>query len=70
MFLFVDFLVIAAEAAAWRCSLKGALQNFTKLIWKRQCQSLFFNVVSGMRSATLFKKGCGAGVFLQILPNF
>ena len=35
---------------------KGVLRNFTKFEGKHLCQSLFFNKVSGLRSATLLKK--------------
>ena len=40
-----------------RCSLKKVfLKNFIKFSGKHLCWSLFFNKVSGMRPATLFKK--------------
>ena len=35
---------------------KGLLRNFTKFTGKHQCQSLFFNKVEGVKSATLLKK--------------
>ena len=35
---------------------KGVLRNFAKFTGKRLCQSLFFNKVAGLRSATVFKK--------------
>ena len=35
---------------------KGVLENFTKFTGKHLCQSLFFNKVAGLRSATLLKK--------------
>ena len=35
---------------------EGFLKNFTKLIGKHLCQSLFFNEVAGLRPANLFKK--------------
>ena len=39
------------------CSMKkGVLRNFTKWTGKHLCQSLFFNKVAGLRSATLLKK--------------
>ena len=39
------------------CSVrKGVLKNFTKFTGKHLCQSLFFNKVAGLRSATLLKK--------------
>ena len=46
---------------------KGVLRNFTKFTGKHLCQSLFFNKVAGLRTATLLKKGSGTGVFLSIL---
>ena len=40
-----------------RCSLrKGVLVNFAKFTGKHLCQSLFFNIVVGLRTATLLKK--------------
>ena len=40
-----------------RCSLRnGALRNFAKFTGKHLCQSLFFNKVADLRSATLLKK--------------
>ena len=35
---------------------EGVLGNFTKFTGKHLCQSLFFNKVTGLRSATLLKK--------------
>ena len=35
---------------------KGVLKNFTKLIEKHLCQSLFFNKVGGLWSAALLNK--------------
>ena len=35
---------------------KGVLKNFAKSKGKHLCQSLFFNKVAGLRSATLLKK--------------
>ena len=35
---------------------KGVLRNFAKFTGKHLCQSLFFNKVAGMRTATLLKK--------------
>ena len=41
-----------------RCSVtKGDLRNFAKFTGKHLCQSLFFNKVAALRSATLLKKG-------------
>ena len=44
--------------SSWqRCSVrKGVLINFAKFTGKHLCQSLFFNKVAGLRSATLLKK--------------
>ena len=40
-----------------RCSLKtDVLRNFTKFTATHLCQSLFFNKVAGLSSATLLKK--------------
>ena len=35
---------------------KGVLRNFTKFTGKHLCRSLFFNKVTGLRSATLLKE--------------
>ena len=35
---------------------KDVLKNFAKFTGRHLCQSLFFNKVAGLRSATLFKK--------------
>ena len=51
-----------------RSSMKiGVLKNLPIIAGKRLCQSLFFNKVAGLRTATLLKKGSGTGVFLSIL---
>ena len=40
-----------------RCSVKkGFLRDFTKFTGKHMCQSLFFNKVAGLRSASFLKK--------------
>ena len=45
------------EAVAQACSIKKlVLRNFAKFTEKYLCQSLFFNKVTGLRLATLFKK--------------
>ena len=44
-----------AEAVEVFCK-KGVLRNFAKLTGKHLCLSLFFNKVTGLRSATLLKK--------------
>ena len=39
------------------CSVKkGVLRDFTNIIGKHLCRSLFFNKASGLRPATKFKK--------------
>ena len=38
------------------CYLKGVLWNFSKLVGKHLCQSLFFSKVACLRPATLLKK--------------
>ena len=35
---------------------RGVLRNFTKFTGKYLCQSLFFDIVAGLRPATLLKK--------------
>ena len=49
---------------------KGVLKNFTKLIGKHLCQSLFFNKVGSLKPENLFKKTqvffCG---FCDIFKN-
>ena len=35
---------------------KGVLRNFAKFTGRHLCQNLFFNKVTGLRPATLFKK--------------
>ena len=42
----------------------GVLENFAKFTGKYLCESLFFNKVAGLRSATLFKTETDTGVFL------
>ena len=42
----------------------GAIRNFAKFTEKHLCQSLFFNIVAGLRPTTLTKKGSGTDVFL------
>ena len=51
-------LVTDIRSSHQRCSIKkGVLRNFRELIGKHLCQSPFLNKVSGIRPATLFKKG-------------
>ena len=55
----------SSEAVARRCSVKKvALGNFTKFIGKHLCQSLFFNKVADLRSATSLKRGSGTDILL------
>ena len=50
------FLQIS-DAATRRCFIKkGVTKNFAKFTGKHLCQSLFFNKVAGVRTATLLKK--------------
>ena len=44
------------EKDAGKAATRGVLRNFTKFTGKYLFQSLFFNKVSGLRPATLFKK--------------
>ena len=47
-----------------RCSvIKSVLKNFTKFTGKHLCQCLFFNKVTVLRPATLFKKKLWHGCF-------
>ena len=49
--------ITQARSSHWRCSVKkGVLKNFAKFTGKHLCQSLSFNKVAGLRSATLLKK--------------
>ena len=51
------WLEINFRSSHWRCSVKkDVLKNFAKSTGKQLCQSLFFNKVTGLRSATLLKK--------------
>ena len=53
----VSLRVAFAEAAAGGVHFKkNVLRNFANFIPKHRCQSLFFNKVAGLRSATLLKK--------------
>ena len=47
------FIPEAATDVWWK---KGILKNFAKFTGKQMCQSVFFNKVSGLRSAFLLKK--------------
>ena len=53
----VSLRVAFAEAATGGVHFKkNVLRNFANFIPKHRCQSLFFNKVAGLRSATLLKK--------------
>ena len=45
------------------CCKKAVLRKFAKFTGKHQCQSVFFNKIVGLRSATLLKKETLAQVF-------
>ena len=49
---------------------KGVLRNFTNFAGKHLCQSLFLNIVAGLRPATLLKKRLWHRCFLMNLRNF
>ena len=50
-------LLIIVRSSHQRSSMKdGVLRNFAKFREKHLCQSLIFNKVAGLRSATLLKK--------------
>ena len=54
-----------------RCSVrKGVLGNFAKFIGKHLCQCLFFNIVAGLRHATLLKKRLWQRCFPVNFPKF
>ena len=54
-----------------RCSVKkGVLKNFAKFTRKHLRQSLLFNKVAGLRSATLFKKRLWRRCFPMNFPKF
>ena len=53
-----------AEAVVQRCSVKkGVLRNLVKFTGKHLCQNLFSSKVTGLRPATLLKKGLWHGCF-------
>ena len=52
-----SFQLCLFRSSHLRCSIKKVvLRNFTKFTGKHLCQSLFFNKVAGLGSATLLKK--------------
>ena len=51
-----------------RCFVRiGALRNFAKFTGKHLCQSLFFNKVAGLRTATSVTLDSAVGVFAKNL---
>ena len=56
MFTPLSYMLLS-EAVVWRCSVKNVFWKFREIHTRKHlCQSLFFNKVAGLRSATLFKK--------------
>ena len=58
-FMFSTFLIITVLLRSIRPEVfyeKSALRNFAKFTGKHLCQSLFFNKVARLRTATLLKK--------------
>ena len=54
-----------------RCSVrKGVLKNFEKFTGKHLCQSLLFNKIEALRSATLLKKRLWHSCFPVNFPKF
>ena len=54
-----------------RCSVrKGVLKNFEKFTGKHLCQSLHFNKIEALRSATLLKKRLWHSCFPVNFPKF
>ena len=54
-----------------RCSVKkGVIGNFAKSTGKHLCQSLFFNKVTGLRPATLFKERLWHWLFFVSFGKF
>ena len=74
------FLILILKKPVFRSSLPEllykncVLRNLAKFTWKHLCQSLFFNNVAGLRSATLLKKRlwhrCFPVNFAIFLRNF
>ena len=54
--LLQGYVYLTFRSSHRRCSLrKGVLRNFTKFTGKHLCQSLYFNKVAGLKTATLLK---------------
>ena len=65
------FLIWLDRSNHQRCSVrKAVLRNFTKFTGRHLWQSLFFNEVAGLRSATLLKKRLWHGCFLVNFMKF
>ena len=60
----IDFRM-TSRSSHERCSTnKGFLRKIAKMTGKHLCQSLLFNKVEGLRSATLLKRDSGTVVFV------
>ena len=67
----IFLLNLWSRSSYQRCSAgKGVLRNFEKFTRKHLCQSLCFNKVAGLTSATFFKRESDKGVFLWTLRYF
>ena len=68
-FIPFGFILVFLEVPLFRSSCpevfckKGVLNNFAKFTGKHLCQSLFFNKVANLRSASLLKNESDTGVF-------
>ena len=59
------------EASHQRCSIKkGVPKNLAKFTEKHLCQSLYFNKVTGVRTANLLKKRLWRRCFPVNFPKF
>ena len=66
-----SLLMTTYRSSHQTCSIiKGGLRNFAKFTGKHLCQSLFFNKVTGLRPATLLKKGLWHRCFLLNFAKF
>ena len=67
----MDVIWILIRSSHRRCSIrKSFLRNLAKFTGKLLCQSLFFNKVAGLRSATLLKKRLWQRCFLVNFAKF
>ena len=56
------------SSSPWsEAAIRGVLKNFAKITGKHLCHSLFFNKVTALRPATLFKKWLSE--FCEIFKN-